>query len=245
MVNTFFFPTAQSANMEDFWLNFGDDPNPPLRNKILYLTIQEVAVVGPATFSTMGVCDTLGVTYPMVNHYFGNRDGLIAEAAHVAYKLYIERIWDGVSESEPNPEARLRAWLLSTISLNVEIQGWGAVLNYPRYSSAIENIMEEKFGEERTRYFELNISRLTRLVMDLRENTITTIDYTPESYPRQEFLVQRDVIGIVSTIALSILGVAVWKSGSHSPSKGIKDLHDMSEFIIETHIQNMLKLALQ
>ncbi len=69
--------------------------------------------------------------------------------------------------------------------------------------------------------------------------------WTSDSYPRQEFLAQKEVIGIVSTIALSILGVAVWKSGSHSPSKGIKDLHEMSEVILQTHIQNMIKLALQ
>ena len=226
-------------------MNFGDDPNPPLRNKIIYLTIQEVAVVGPATFSTMGVCDTLGVTYPMVNHYFGNRDGLIAEAGHVAYKLYIDRIWTGVSSSEPTPEARLRAWLENNIFLNVEIQGWGAVLNYPRFSSTIENIMQEKFGDERRRYFELNISRLTRLVLDVRENTLSTFDYTADNYPRAEFLIKKDIIGIVATIALSTLGVAVWKSGSHSPSKGIQDLLDISDFIMETHFQNMIKLASQ
>jgi hypothetical protein len=44
-----------------------------------------VAIVGPASFNTAGVCDTLGISYPMVNYYFGNRDGLIAEAGHASH----------------------------------------------------------------------------------------------------------------------------------------------------------------
>jgi AcrR family transcriptional regulator len=77
------------------------------------------------------VCDALGISYPMVNYYFGNRDGLIAEAGHVTYVRYVEKLWAAVEEAPRTPVDRLRAWFEAHLRLNVEIRGWGAVLNYP------------------------------------------------------------------------------------------------------------------
>lgn len=238
-----FFPKTDQSDLTAFWLNFGKNPDPSIRQKMIYLTIREVALVGPGTFNTMGVCDTLAVTYPMVNHYFGNRDGLIAEAGFVAYELYVKRIWQNVEAAKPDPEARLRAWMVAQLDLNTEIRGWGAILNYSPFSQSVFHIMEEKFGDHRRQLFELNIARLAQLIKDLRNNTLTNFDFDIDNFPREEFLGDQKLVELTSTIAWSTLGLAVWKSGGHAPSQGIADLKLRSESLIEAHLNNMLKLV--
>jgi AcrR family transcriptional regulator len=238
-----FFPKADQSDLTAFWLNFGEDSDPSIKQKMIYLTIREVALVGPGTFNTMGVCDTLGVTYPMVNHYFGNRDGLIAESGFNAYSLYIDRIWQNVEAAKPDPESRLRGWMMAQLDLNTEIKGWGAILNYSPFSQTISQITEEKFGHQRRKLFELNMARLAQLIKDLRDNRLTTVDFDIDNYPREEFLQDDSLVELTSTIAWSTLGLAVWKAGGHAPSQGIADLKLRSDELTESHLRNMLKLV--
>lgn len=238
-----FFSKGDNSDLSKFWLNFGPNPEPSIRQKMIYLTIREIAEVGAGTFNTMGVCDQLEITYPMVNHYFENRDGLISEAAFVAYELYINRIWENVEAAKPNPEARLSAWMNSMVSLNVEIRGWGAVLNYPHFSQSIVQIMDQKFGEQRRKLFELDIARLAQLIKDFKGNRLTNIDFTIDNYPREEFLGDTTLVELAATVAFSSLGLAVWKSGGHAPSKGIRDLRLLSDSLTKSHIKNMLELV--
>jgi AcrR family transcriptional regulator len=238
-----FFHKGDQSDLSAFWLNFGDNPDPSIRQKMIYLTIREVALVGPGSFNTMGVCDALDVTYPMVNHYFGNRDGLIAEAGFVTYEIYIQRIWANVEAAKPNPEARLRAWMEAQVRLNTEVSGWGAILNYSPFSQTVFKILEEKFGERRQRLFELNISRLAQLIKDYRENRLTQFDFDLDNYPRAEFLKDQKLVELTGTIAFSTLGLAVWRSGGHAPSQGIAELRMLAENLAEAHIKNMLALV--
>lgn len=238
-----FFPAHVESDLSGLWLNFSDNPEPSIRQKMLYLTIREVAQVGAGSFNTMGVCDTLELTYPMVNHYFGNRDGLMAEAAFVTYELYIQRIWENVEAAKPDPEARLEAWMHAMVDLNVEIRGWGPILNYPDFSQTIAQIMNEKFGEQRKKLFELDIARLAQLIRDVRGNKLTTVDFTVDNFPRAEFLLDLKLVQLTSTVAFSTLGLAVWKSGGHAPSQGITDLKVISDSLTKSHIRNMLALV--
>lgn len=238
-----FFPKQDTSDLTAFWLNFGSDPNPPVRQKMLYLTIREVAMVGPASFNTMGVCDTLAVTYPMVNHYFGNRDGLVAEAGFVAYELYVQRIWENVEAAKPDPKVRLETWIRAQIALTSEIAGWGAILNYAPFSQNVFQIMEQKFGDRRRALFELNIARLAILIRDYRTNQLSTIDFGIDNYPRSEILQDQELTETIFSVAVSTLGVAVWKSGGHAPSRGISDLRAETERLVEAHIQNLLEIA--
>lgn len=243
MSDVHFFPKPSHGDLSAFWLNFGEDKDPPMRQKMIYLTIREVAEVGSGSFNTMGVCDSLGITYPMVNHYFGSRDGLIAEAAFVTYELYIQRIWDNVQATKADPEARLRAWMSGMISLNFEIRGWGAVLNYPSFSQTIFRIMEEKFGEDRKKLFELDIARLAQLIRDYRSNKLSSIEFTVDDYPRNEMLLDQKLVQLTSTVAFASLGIAVWNSGGHAPSQGVAELKILRNQLISAHINNMVQLV--
>jgi len=239
------FPAQQGDDVGRLWLDYGDDANPPNRSRLLYLAMREVALVGPASFNTAGICDALGISYPMVNYYFGNRDGLIAEAGHLTYIRYVEKLWAAVEEAPRTPVDRLRAWFDAHLRLNVEIRGWGAVLNYPRFSSSIEEILDERFGEEHRAHFSLNIARLTQLVLDLWSGSVEEFPYGLDDYPREELLANIEAVKVVATLSWATLGVAVWRSGRHAPSKGITDLDRMGPMLIEAHTDNMLRFAIE
>ena len=240
------FPGPPDGGIDDlaaFWKHFSGSEEPSNRDKMIYLTMREVALVGPATFNTSVVCDTLGISYPMVNYYFGNRDGLIAETAHVTYKFYVEKLWAGVQAAPRTPLDRLRAWMTSHMRLNIEIRGWGAVLNYPRFSSTVESLLEERFGEDHRLHFELNMGRLAQLVTDVRDDRVSDYPFDVGEIPRQDYLGDHDVLRLSTVLAWGTLGVAVWRSGRHTPSKGVPELAELSERLVEQHFDTLVDLV--
>jgi AcrR family transcriptional regulator len=237
------FPPDLGDDLSAYWVHFCGHPDPPNRDKLVYLTIREVAMTGPASFNTSPVCDTLGISYPMVNYYFGNRDGLIAEAGHVAYMLYVDKLWTAVEDGPRDPEARLRAWLEAHLRLNVEIRGWGAVLNYPRFSSTVEEILDERFGEEHRRYFELNMAHLTQLILDVWAGEVTDFPYDVDTYPRAQFLSETAALELTASLSWSALGLSVWRAGRHAPSKGIRELAEQTSHLIRCHQDTLLDLV--
>jgi len=237
------FPPHEGGDVASIWLDFGDDPEPSNRERLIYLTMREVALVGPASFNTAGVCDTLGISYPMVNYYFGNRDGLIAEAAHWTYVRYVGRMWSAVDRAPRTPVDRLRAFLGAHLRLNVEIRGWGAVLNYPVFSSTIAEIFDERFGEDNRRHFELNIARLIRLVLDLWSGRVSDDVYDVDDFPREAMLADAAAVDAAASLSWATLGVAVWKGGRHIPSRGVSDVEAIQDRLIHNHIENMIRFT--
>jgi AcrR family transcriptional regulator len=237
------FPPHDGDDMASLWLDFSDDPEPSNRDRLIYLTMREVAIVGPASFNTGGVCDSLGISYPMVNYYFGNRDGLIAEAAHVTYVRYVQKLGAAVEAAPRTPIDRLRAYLRAHLRLNVEIRGWGAVLNYPIFSSSIAQILDERFGEEHRRHFELNMARLARLVIDVWEEQVHDFAYDVDSFPREELLTNHAAMDATAALSWGTLGVAVWRSGRHSPSRGISELEQTGDALVDTYIENLIRFV--
>jgi len=237
------FPPHLVDDMSSLWLDFSDDPEPSNRDRLIYLTMREVAIVGPASFNTGGVCDTLGISYPMVNYYFGNRDGLIAEAAHVTYVRYVSKLWAAVEAAPRTPVDRLRAYLRAHLRLNVEIRGWGAVLNYPIFSSSIAQILDERFGEDHRRHFELNMARIARLVIDMWEEEVHDVTYDVDGFPREELLANHAAMDATAALSWGTLGVAVWRSGRHSPSRGISELERLGDELVDSYIENLIRFV--
>lgn len=227
---------------DEFWLEFGDDPQPPMRLKILYVTFGEVANSGPGSFNVASVCDRLGITYPMVNHYFGSRDGLLAEGAYMVYERYVERLWDAVMAAPRNPEARLKAWMMAQITETLIMGGWGPILNYPLAASEVTAEIDAKFQKPLNRVFELNLARLAILVRDVRKDTVTDIAYTAKKYPRTQLLTDPYLLSVMPTVSWSIFGMSVWVAGEHAPARNIKEISSLVKVLLETHFRTIVSI---
>jgi AcrR family transcriptional regulator len=230
------------ALVGSYWLRFGADPQPPMRLKILYITFDEVAKAGPTSFNVSSVCDRLGITYPMVNHYFGGRDALIAEAAHMMYLRYVDNLWAAVQRASRNPKDRLAAWILAEIKETDEMGGWGAVLNYPLAAKDVSYMVRKSFGEIMNQAFELNLSRLGSLIKDIRRGEVSNPQWGIGSIPRMELFMDPELRALVPTVSWSTLGVSVWVAGQHLPSRSIPEIKPITNQLIDNHIAMMIDL---
>lgn len=230
------------ALVDSYWLRFGSDPQPPMRLKILYVTFDEVAKAGPTSFNVSSVCDRLGITYPMVNHYFGGRDALIAEAAHMMYLRYVDNLWAAVQRAPRNPKDRLAAWILAEIKETDEMGGWGAVLNYPLAAKDVSYIVNQSFGQVLNKAFELNLARVGSLIKDIRRGEVSDPSWGIGSVPRMELFMDPELRALVPTVSWSTLGVSVWVAGQHLPSRSIPEITPIINQLIDNHIAMMIEL---
>ncbi len=227
----------------EYWLQFGDDPEPRVREKLLYLAIDEIALVGPNDFNSYSICDRINVTYPMVNHYFGGRNGLVAEAALVVYRRYINRLHDGVRRAPANPEERLRAWIRGQIHWTVEMRGWGAVLNYPDSCQQSSKILRETHGDEMRELFEYNMAVLIHLIREVKTGSVSPWPdrMTPEF--RAEAARDVEAMTTAASISWSTLGISVWSSGQHVPSESVAEVDQHGAALVDAHVERLVNSA--
>ena len=62
------------------------------RDLIILASIDQISETGPVDFNSGTVCDLLNLKHPMINYYFGSRDGLIVEATIWAYRGWSNRV---------------------------------------------------------------------------------------------------------------------------------------------------------
>lgn len=226
---------------EEFWLEWGPEPQPHMRQKIIFLTFDEVARVGPGAFSVASVCDRLGITYPMVNHYFGGRDQLLAEGAYLAYIRYVKSLWHAVDKAPRDPEARLSAWMREQIGWTRKMAGWGALLNYPVASLTVTEIMDRNFREDMQRYFEWNLAGLAVLVKDIRTGSITEERPSLDNSDRSDLLQDTELVHATASVAFSTLGASVWNAGQHLPSAQISFVREMAQELVDEHVKRVIR----
>lgn len=228
---------------DEYWLAHGDQAQPPMRLKILYVTMEEVARTGPGSFNVANVCDRLGVTYPMVNHYYGNRDGLLAEAAHMVYERFVDDVWVAVERAPKNPRDRLAAWIRAEISETAAMGGWSSILNYPLSAREVSEVIYSSFGQQMSEAFELNMGRLALLVRDVRAGEVTDVLYRRGRVPREELLADPELQALVPTIVWSTFGAAVWTSGQHLPSRKVPEIGSEFSAFLENHINRVIEMV--
>ena len=216
------FPPCAREDQASLWaaLDLGDGPSS--RDRIVALTMLEVARVGPAAFNTRTICAELGLTHPVIQYHFGSRDALIAEAAHLVYVRYVDKVCAAVEAAPSTPVDRLRAALTAGVALAREIRGWGAVLNYfPLYSESVTDVVAERFQERHTWQYERNIMLLLQLVVDVWQDAVTTPlladDASTASAEVLPVLSDPEAMAAFSRLSFAAHGLAVWRAG-HIPA---------------------------
>ena len=226
---------------DEYWLRFSDEPQPSMRDKIIYLTFEEVAKVGPSLFNVSSVCDRLGITHPMVNHYFGSRDELLAETAYVVYVRYIGQLWEAVERAPKEPRARVEAWIRQQIDGTEELGGWGGVLNYPTAVANVSQIIERKYRDLIRERFETNLMGLALLVSDFHSGSVSDRPPTVTPEFREALLSNRELVLATSALSWATQGISVWNSGRHLPSAGIPEIAEWRDELIEAYIDRILQ----
>ena len=234
-------PRVAESLDETFWRAISGIAQPSTREKFLYLTIEEFGTLGPGGFRHKEVVDKLGYTMAMINHYFGSRGGLIAEAASTVYDLYVDAMARGVAEAPHDPQERLRAWMTTQVQFALERPGWMVVLNYPDLT--LENPVEfnELFRARMTLGFELNLSRLAQLILDVKTGSVTEIELTEDNFDRARYLGDPRLVELTASVAMSTLGSAVWGAGSHAPSRSTAEALALRDHVMATHHSNVIR----
>jgi AcrR family transcriptional regulator len=178
----------------------------------------------------------------MVNHYFGGRDALIAEAAHMMYLRYVDKLWAAVQRAPRNPKDRLAAWILAEIKETEEMGGWGAVLNYPLAARDVSYVVRTTFGDIMNQGFELNLARVGSLIKDIRNGEVSDPPWGLGSIPRMDLFMDPELRALVPTVSWSTLGVSVWLAGQHLPSRSIPEIKPITNQLIDNHIAMMIDL---
>lgn len=224
-----------------FWRAICGIASPSTREKFLYLTIEEFGALGPGRFKHKDVVTRLGYTMAMVNHYFGSRGGLIAEAASTVYDLYVDAMAQGVAEAPQDPIERLRAWMTTQVQFALERPGWMVVLNYPDLT--LENPVEfnELFRARMTLGFELNLCRLAQLILDVKTGSVTEIELTEDNFDRARYLGDARLVELTASVAMSTLGSSVWGAGSHAPSRSTAEALALRDHVMATHHSNVIR----
>jgi AcrR family transcriptional regulator len=226
---------------DQYWLRFSDNPQPPMHEKIIYLTIEHVRAKGPWDFNAAAICQRLGITNPMVNHYFGNRDGLLAAALFEVYRRYIGHLAQAIDRAPRQPRARLEAWIREQIHQTCEMGGWASMLNNPMSALNVSEVFEEDYHEQVQALFESNLVRLGYLVRDIQSGKVTIPPETVRSDERAGLLRDVELGGQVASVAWSTLGSAMWLSGQHLPSARIAELWLLKDELIDAHVDRIIR----
>lgn len=231
---------------EEKWLGLGGSANPSVREKLIMLAIEEIIEIGPADFNAASPCDRVGVKHPTVNYHFGNRDGLLAEAAMWVHDWWIRFLTANMQQAPKNPKKRLRAFIESEIAWAKKMGGMMLLMHYPLASHGSQEIVAEKFADRMQRNFEYNLALITTMVLDIRNNMLSPLDFTVENYPKAELLRHPSAILAATSISWATHGIASWSSGDHIATRNLENpklSKITTKYAIDQYIKQILKMA--
>jgi AcrR family transcriptional regulator len=226
-----------------FWHQLGGEDEPSMREKIILVSIDDLGRVGPATFNVKLVCEALGVSYSLINHHFGNRDELIAEASIRWYETYVQALWKAANAAPRDAEARLRAWLMESVVWASRYSGLAAVMNYPTASLDVTHLLRDKWQEQLSTFGELNLARLLWLIRELRANEVTDTKLEIGNLPAVQLRSDPSLMALNASVGWSILGLAVWSAGRHLPTGRVFDENVELQAAVQIHLNNIITIA--
>lgn len=217
-----------------------DETRPSVRESLLAATIELVAAHGPLSVNARQVCDRAGVMYAAVNYNFGSWNGLLAAASSQVYTCYVDQLWDRVTAAAAEPRARLRAYIEAQVEWSRQNPGWGAVFNYPVSVEDVTKIRIERDTEETVGLFRLNLARLEQLVIDVRDGTVTDIEYGVGEIPEAALLADHKAVARSTSIGWSTMGMAVWASRGSTGEAQLSELKGLEAGLMNFHIESMI-----
>ena len=239
------------ADARDFteadWLRYGTNPNPAIREKMILLAIEEMQNVGPLDFRTHVICSRLGIKAPNVNHFFGSRDGFLAETVFYAQTDWVNHLRENILKAPKDPKKRLRAWIDGEIAWGQKAKAMGIFANYPILSADAQKILTEKYGKQFQRNFEYALAVVTTLVIDYRSGKFSSLEFTVDNYPRVELMLKHSPEFLVATsMSWAVHGIASWSSGEHIATTNLEDpklSKITAKFTVEQYIKRIMKMA--
>lgn len=221
-----------------FWLKFGDDPEPSTRQKMIFVTLDDVSRVGPSTFNAGEMAQALGVAYSLVNFHFGSRDELLAETMRFMYTDYVQDVWATVTAAKRTPEIRLRTWIEAVANKAGQLGGWGAVINYPTASLEISGLIADKYGQEMVDLAELNLARVMMLIKDLKQGSVSEKEPELGKVSSASLLKNPARTAEAVSVMMSTNGLAVWRGGRSATE--IARQKTIEKLLTKTHVKRIM-----
>lgn len=221
-----------------FWLQFGDEPNPSTRQKMIYVTVDDVSRVGPSTFNAGEMTQALGVAYSLVNFHFGSRDELLAETFRFVYTGYVQDVWAKVTTAKRTPEVRLKTWIEAVADKAAQIGGWGAVINYPTASLEVSGLVADKYGQAMVDLAELNLARVMMLIKDFHKGTVSEREPELGKVSSLSLLKSPTKTAQAVSVMMSTNGLAVWRGGRSATE--ISRQKSIEKLLTRTHVQRLM-----
>ena len=233
-------PVADPSLTEDFWRTLTGNPDPPQRDQFLWLSIDLVRRVGISQFTVTSVARQLGYSVAMINHHFGSRDGLIAEAAGVVHAEYSKRVRSATDRAPANPRARLEEHIRARFVEGRKLKGWAQVLNFPYHSFESPHIAMERTGQSFEASFYNNLAYLTQLVIDYQRGTISTSVPDVANFPANVMTSNPTAFRHASMIGAACAGGVMWLTGRLDVQEQTTDFVELTESMLEWQIQSLL-----
>lgn len=217
------------------------------RDLIILASIDQMTETGPVDFNSGTVCDKLNLKHPMINYYFGSRDGLIAEASIWAYRGWSDKVMTATRNAPKNAEKRLRAYLEAGLEWAENMRAVTVLSQYPVLSKAVKDLIDDGYSVELQKDFEYHIVFLASLIIDLRTGKNSDLDFDKTNYPKTKYFLShpRELLD-ASSIAWASHGIMMWRSGSHIPTNNLrKDFTAKvsEDLAMRLHVDNIIEIA--
>ena len=217
------------------------------RDLIILASIDQMTETGPVDFNSGAVCDLLNLKHPMINYYFGSRDGLIAEASIWAYRGWSEKVMTATRNAPKNAEKRLRAYLEASLEWAENMRAVTVLSQYPVLSKAVKDLIDDGYSVELQKDFEYHLVFLATLIIDMRTGKNSDLDFDKTNYPKGKYTLShpRELLEAAS-IAWASHGIMMWRSGSHIPTTNLRKefTAKLSEDLaMKLHVDNIVEIA--
>jgi AcrR family transcriptional regulator len=217
------------------------------RDLIILASIDQMTETGPVDFNSGTVCDMLNLKHPMINYYFGSRDGLIVEATMWAYRGWSDKVMTAARNAPKNAEKRLRAYLEASLEWAERMQAVTVLSQYPVLSKSVKTLIDDGYSVELQSDFEYHIVFLATLILEMRSGKNSDLDFDKTNYPKvQYFLTHPRELLDASSVAWASHGIMMWRSGSHIPTTNLRKEFTAKvseDLAIGLHIDNIIAIA--